>query len=83
MIAVDHDQSESDFENMDLAALKYIKVLPDKWQDTLFHTRLGHDLWKWLLGAALLLLALEIILVKAEELRPNAASAPNTEGGEK
>ena len=83
VIAVDHDQSESDFENMDLAALKYIKVLPDKWQDTLFHTRLGHDLWKWLLGAALLLLALEIILVKAEELRPNAASAPNTEGGEK
>lgn len=69
-LAVNIPLAESEFVPMDFAKLKHIKVLDQKWQASLFHTRLGHDIWKYLLIVALLLMAVEIILVKLEEARP-------------
>jgi hypothetical protein len=77
-IAVNPDREESEFKPMDYKPFKYIRVLGDDWGKALFHTRLGHDLWKYLLAAALLLFLLEIILVKLEELRP-AQGSPREE----
>jgi len=48
---------------------KGIKNLGDKWEDKLFFSRLGHDLWKILLAIAFALMILEIIIVKTEETR--------------
>ena len=79
VIAVDHPRQESEFEPMDYRGLKHVEPLGRNWPEALFHTRLGHDLWKWLLGAALLLVLLEIILVKLEELRP--AQTSSSQGG--
>ncbi|MBW6513129.1 MAG: BatA domain-containing protein [Candidatus Syntrophosphaera sp.] len=79
LLAVDTPRQESEFEPMDYKGLKNVKLLGANWQNALFHTRLGHDLWKILMAAALLLVVLEIILVKAEELRPtSAAKNPST-----
>lgn len=79
-IAVNAPLQESEFEPMDFKPLKNTKLLGSNWINTLFHTRLGHDLWKILLAVALALVILEIILVKTEELRPAAAS-PNPATG--
>ncbi|MDP2172571.1 MAG: BatA domain-containing protein [Candidatus Cloacimonadaceae bacterium] len=68
-VAVNIPRSESEFVHMDFSKLKHIKVLGENWQASLFHTRLGHDIWKFLLIAALLLMAVEIIIVKLEEAR--------------
>lgn len=76
LAAVDTPREESEFEPMEYKGLKNIKLLDKNWMESIFHTRLGHDLWKILLAAALALVILEIILVKAEESRP--ASAPKT-----
>jgi len=70
VIAVNAPLQESEFTAMDFSGLKYVRLLDENWQDSLFHTRLGHDLWKYLLAAALLLFLIEIILVKLEEARP-------------
>lgn len=77
LAAVDTPRQESEFSLMDFKGLKNTKLLGKNWQSALFHTRLGHDLWKILLAAALALFLLEIILVKAEELRsPPTAKNP-------
>ena len=76
VIAVNAPLQESEFEPMDFKGLTNTKLLGPNWANTLFHTRLGHDLWKILLAIALALVVLEVILVKTEELRP-AASATN------
>ncbi|MCB5285505.1 MAG: BatA domain-containing protein [Candidatus Cloacimonetes bacterium] len=80
VIAVNAPRQESEFEPMDYKGLTNIRLLGPDWIKTLFHTRLGHDLWKILLAAALLLVILELILVKSEELRP-ATAAPNPATG--
>ncbi len=80
LIAVDTPREESEFTAMNYKDLKNIKLLDKNWQNTLFHTRLGHDLWKILLAAALLLFLLEIILVKLEELRPPSSSSTPAKG---
>ncbi len=48
------------------------------WQDRLFHTRLGFELWKILMAIALALVILEIILVKSEELRSIPEAVPSS-----
>jgi len=45
------------------------KDLGKSWQNQLFFSRLGHDLWKTLLAIAFALVILELILVKSEEAR--------------
>lgn len=80
VIAVDYPRQESVWERMDYSGLTNTKLLDGKWQNSLFHTRLGHDLWKWLLSVALALFFLEIILVKAEELRPASAQTSSSTG---
>ncbi|MCB5247193.1 MAG: BatA domain-containing protein [Candidatus Cloacimonetes bacterium] len=78
-IAVNAPLQESEFEAMDYQNLKKTRLLGPNWINTLFHTRLGHDLWKILLATALALVILELILVKTEELRPaRAGSIPPT-----
>jgi len=63
---------------MDFKKLTYIKELPANWTASLFSTRLGHDIWKILLLAALALFILEIILVKLEEARPGQEAKETT-----
>lgn len=46
-----------------------IKVLSKQWENQLFFSRLGHDLWKTLLAIAFALVLLELIIVKLEESR--------------
>lgn len=75
-LAVNPDTKESEAKIQDFRALKKYRLLSAKWQDQIFFTRLGHELWKLLLVAALVLVLLEIIIVKLEEARPSAAS-PN------
>lgn len=70
-LAVNPDLSESDAKTQDFKALKNYRLLGANWQQQIFFTRLGHELWKILLIAALLLVLLEIILVKLEEARPS------------
>jgi hypothetical protein len=48
---------------------KGIKNLGDKWEEKLFFSRLGFDLWKILLAIAFALMILEIIIIKTEEAR--------------
>ncbi|MFO8145203.1 MAG: BatA domain-containing protein [Candidatus Syntrophosphaera sp.] len=80
LAAVDTPRDESEFEPMQFEELKNTKLLDKNWKGAIFHTRLGHDLWKILLAAALALVVLEIILVKTEESRP-ASAAKNTSTG--
>ncbi len=80
LIAANATPQESEFAPMAYTGLKNVKPLGQNWERQLFHTRLGHDLWKILLAAALALVVLELILVKTEELRP-ATAAPNTASG--
>ncbi len=80
VIAVNAPLQESEFQPMDYKDLNNTRLLGPNWINTLFHTRLGHDLWKILLAAALALVILELILVKSEELRP-ATAAPNPATG--
>lgn len=47
------------------------RELGKNWQDEIFLARLGRDLWKILLIAAILLMILEIIIVKLQEARGN------------
>ncbi len=74
--SVDTPRQESEFVPMDYKGLAQVKLLDKNWQNTLFHTRLGQEIWKLLLAAALALFLLELILVKTEELRPAAHKTP-------
>lgn len=80
VVAVNTPLQESEFQAMDYKGLSNTRLLGPNWIKTLFHTRLGHDLWKILLAAALALVILELVLVKSEELRP-ATAVPNPATG--
>ena len=73
-LAVDPDYSEGDYRRMDFSGHKTYKQLSRNWKSQIFQSRLGFDLWKYLLIAALLLVLVEIILVKLEEQRPGQPS---------
>lgn len=49
------------------------RKLGEDWQQKLFFSRLGHDLWKTLLAIAFALVILELIIVKSEENRAKPA----------
>jgi len=78
VIAVEIPRQESEFIPMDYQGLKNVQLLGENWQEKIFATRLGYELWKILLAIALALVILEIILVKSEELRPVPKEVPNT-----
>jgi hypothetical protein len=82
VIAVNTGHQESEYSPMPYKGLRQVRLLGKDWIDTLFHTRLGHDLWKVLLALALALVILEIILVKTEESRSGAA-VPLSDTGSK
>ncbi len=67
VMAIQPDYRESRFMPSKTPSNKSIKVMGQRWQDELFLSRLGHDLWKYLLVAALILFVLELLLVKSEE----------------
>ncbi|PKN79495.1 MAG: hypothetical protein CVU48_05170 [Candidatus Cloacimonetes bacterium HGW-Cloacimonetes-1] len=69
-IAVDPSTTESNFKAADLSKNKLFTLLPAKWQQEIFYTRMGHDLWKLLLVLAFLLIIVEIVIVKLEESKP-------------
>jgi len=71
-IAIQPDFKESVFQPWELPSSANFQKLNAHWQDQLFLSRLGHDLWKYLMFAVLGLLVLEFILVKSEEWKPGA-----------
>ena len=73
-LAVNPDYQESIASRQDFKKLKRYRQLGSNWASQVFFTRLGHDLWKILLIAALILVLLEIIIVKMEEARPSSGS---------
>lgn len=66
-VAIQPDYTESQYKALVLPKNKNYHVLGNKWQDQLFLSRLGHDIWKYCLLAAVFLFLLEILLVKSEE----------------
>lgn len=64
-IAVNIDYYDSEINRGEIP--KNIKLLSEDYAEELFVSRLGRDLWKLLLILALLLMALEIIIVKYEQ----------------
>jgi len=76
-VAVNPDHAESDFRPLDLSQHKQFQILPPDWQDHIFQSRLGRDLWKILLLAALVLIIIELILVKLEEGKAGKPETPS------
>jgi hypothetical protein len=66
-LAIGLDPAESGFTPADYNKNNTFQILGKRWQEQLFLSRLGHDIWKYLLLAALVLLILELVLVKSEE----------------
>ncbi|HPV15398.1 MAG TPA: BatA domain-containing protein [Candidatus Cloacimonadota bacterium] len=67
--AVDADAIESRNDKQDFSKLKYIKTMKKDWTKQIFLSRLGHDIWKYLLMAALILFLIEIIIIKSSEFK--------------
>lgn len=76
-IAVNPDISESTYKAADYGKNKAFRILPNAWQNHLFFTRMGHDLWKLLLIIAFILILVEIIIVKIEEAKPKTGAPPS------
>lgn len=66
MIAVNMEFNDSELRQNTPTG---VKNLGANWQNMLFFSRLGHDLWKTLLAIAFALVILELIIVKIEESR--------------
>lgn len=75
LAAIQPDYSESEFKPLELPKTVNYHLLGTKWQEQLFLARLGHDIWKYLLLAALFLFLIELILVKSEEWKSGAAKS--------
>ena len=58
VIAVEIPRQESEFIPMDYQGLKNVQLLGENWQEKIFATRLGYELWKILLAIALALVIL-------------------------
>jgi hypothetical protein len=69
-VAIQPDARESIFKPLVLPSKGNYQILGTKWQQQLFLSRLGHDIWKYLLLAVLALLIFEFVLVKSEEWKP-------------
>jgi hypothetical protein len=65
--AIQPDYTESGYKALVLPKNKNYHILEARWQDRLFLSRLGHDIWKYCLLAVLFLFLMEILLVKSEE----------------
>jgi hypothetical protein len=66
-LAISYDSAESDYKPLNFPKSSSYHLLGNRWQEQLFLSRLGHDIWKYLLLAALFLLILELAIVKSEE----------------
>jgi len=66
-LAIQPDYTESVYKPLVLPKNKNYHVLGVKWQEQLFLSRLGHDIWKYCLLAVLFLFLVEFLLVKSEE----------------
>ena len=62
-VNISYDDSETHVPELP----KQIKMLPEDFEEEIFMSRLGRDLWKLLLILALLLVVIEIIIVKYQE----------------
>jgi hypothetical protein len=72
-IAIQPDAEESNSKPLVIPKNSVYRVLGSNWQEQLFLSRLGHDIWKYLLLAALFLLLLELVIVKSEEWKKGTA----------
>ncbi len=66
MVAVNINYNDSELRRNTPSG---VKNLGANWQNKLFMSRLGHDLWKTLLAIAFALVILELVIVKIEESR--------------
>lgn len=73
--AIQPELSESDFQPMQPPKASIYHSLGDNWQNQLFLSRLGHDIWKYLLWIVLFLFLLEIIIVKSEEWKAGSTKS--------
>lgn len=71
-IAIQPYYNESIYNPLVLPKNSNYHILGNRWQEQIFLSRLGHDIWKYILIAALFLLILEIIIVKSEEWKPGS-----------
>jgi hypothetical protein len=74
-LAVNHEYEESSYQLMPKIKGQNIKLLGSNWQDRILQTRFGYELWKWLLGAVLLLFVFEMLLVKFGERKSTRVSS--------
>lgn len=71
-LAVNHDYSDSE---PTVGRIKgKLKYLSPAYSREIFMSRMGRDLWKWLLMLALILVIVEIIIVKWQEAKPQMRS---------
>jgi hypothetical protein len=69
-VAIQPDANESIYTPLTFPKSPNYHILGKNWTEQLFLSRLGHDIWKFCLLAALFLLLLELIIVKSEEWKP-------------
>jgi len=79
-LAVNLDPQASRYQRADFAQDKLLHQMSPQWQKQIFQSRLGHDIWKWMLIAVLILMILEIIIVKLSEASPGKNLSPNIGG---
>jgi len=74
-VAIQYDNKESEYKPLVFPAKSNYHILGSKWKEQLFLSRLGHDIWKYLLLAAIILFILELIIVKSEEWKTGSTHA--------
>jgi hypothetical protein len=68
-LAVNLDYSESRFSEISVPESDFLIRCDEGWRSVIFQARYGFELWKYLVLAALALMALEMYIVKSEERR--------------
>jgi len=71
-LAVNHDYSDSEARQGIIHGK--IRHFDEDFTKDIFMSRLGHELWKWLLILALILVIIEIAIVKWQEYKPQQRS---------
>jgi len=66
-LAVNLDYSDSRFEPLQTIEDPFITFCDQTWKESIFQSRYGFELWKYLILAVLILFALEMIIVKSED----------------
>ncbi|MCD8481027.1 MAG: hypothetical protein LRZ88_13040 [Candidatus Cloacimonetes bacterium] len=72
VLAVNHDYTDSEPTKGKITGK--VKYFSSDFSSEIFMSRMGRDLWKWLLAIVLILVLAEIIIVKLAESKPQMRS---------